>query len=61
MSLTSRAENLQEDRGPEIVKVAYPLAFLATLAVVARFFSRKIMKQVWELDDYAIAFALVSF
>ena len=51
--------DLQDNRGPLILRAIYPLSALATLAVIGRFLSRKVMKMSWEIDDYAIVVALV--
>ena len=52
------------DRGsrsqhPEVRRVRIPA--LATVAVILRLLSRRIVKQKWKADDYAIICALVSF
>ena len=57
----SPSVDLSEDKGPLILRSIYPLVAVATLAVVARFTSRKLMKVQWALDDYATLVCLVGF
>lgn len=59
--LLYRAINSQENIQPEMLKETVPFIILATLAVVARGFSRRYRKAVFGADDYTILLALVSF
>ena len=59
MLLNRQVTDLSQNRGPEVLAVIYPVTGLATFAVIARFYSRKITRMGWKVDDYAIAFCLV--
>ena len=58
--MASAAVDLSADKGPLILRSIYPCGAVATLAVVARFASRKLMRVKWCLDDYAVLICLVS-
>ena len=51
----------QESIQPDMLKQSVPFIILATLAVVARGFSRRYRKAAFGADDYTIVLALVSF
>ncbi|KAL8639581.1 MAG: hypothetical protein Q9228_003391, partial [Teloschistes exilis] len=57
--MASSAMDLSEDKGPLILRSIYPCAAAATLAVIARFTSRKLMRVPWALDDYAVLVCLL--
>ncbi|KAI4126954.1 MAG: hypothetical protein LQ338_003476 [Usnochroma carphineum] len=57
--MASPAVNLSADKGPLVLRSIYPCAAAATLAVVARFTSRKLMRVQWAVDDYAVLVCLV--
>lgn len=59
--MASPAVNLSADKGPLVLRSIYPCAAAATLAVVARFTSRKLMRVQWAVDDYAVLVCLVGF
>lgn len=49
-----------EDRGPLVIAVSTTFIAFATIAVVLRLLTRKlILKISWQVDDYAITVALV--
>ncbi|KAG8529647.1 uncharacterized protein KY384_005128 [Bacidia gigantensis] len=57
--MASPGVDLTADKGPLTLRSIYPCAAVATLAVVARFTSRKLKKVQWALDDYAVLFCLI--
>ena len=59
--LLYRAMNMQEDIQPKMRRETIPFIILATLAVVARGFSRRYRKAAFGADDYMALLALVSF
>ena len=57
--MSSPGANLAEDKGPLTIRSIYPCAAVATIALVARFTSRKLMRVQWSQDDYAVLICLV--
>lgn len=58
--MASPPGNLSEDRGPLVIEAIYPCGAIATLAVVARFTSRKLKHVPWASDDYMVLVTLVG-
>ncbi|KAL8925928.1 MAG: hypothetical protein Q9208_003241 [Pyrenodesmia sp. 3 TL-2023] len=56
--MASGPGNRSEDKGPLVIKAIYPCAAVATLAVVARFTSRKLKRVAWASDDYMVLASL---
>lgn len=59
--LLYRAMNVQANMESDMLKETIPFVILATLAVVARGFSRRYRKAVFGADDFTVLLALVSF
>ncbi|KAL8973614.1 MAG: hypothetical protein Q9197_002140 [Variospora fuerteventurae] len=57
--MASPPGNLSEHRGPLVIEAIYPCGAIATLAVVARFTSRKLKHVPWASDDYMVLVCLV--
>lgn len=58
--MASPAVNLSDNKGPLVLRSIYPCAAVATLAVVARFASRRLMRVQWASDDYMLLVCLVG-
>ncbi len=50
--------NLQEDKGPLVIRVAAAMMALSGLAVCMRFIARKLVRQPCLWDDWMIVLAL---
>lgn len=59
-SFATRSTDVYESRQPEILKKTIPFMVLATLAVIARYFSRRFRKASLGADDYFSMASLVS-
>ncbi|KAA8642408.1 hypothetical protein EYZ11_009915 [Aspergillus tanneri] len=51
--------DIHADRGPVLIGSVFPVATVATLAVVGRLISRRIKNQPWRMDDYMVIVGLV--
>lgn len=51
--------NLHEDKGPLMLKVEIPCTVLATITVILRLWSRRIVRVPLKWDDYTIVLSLV--
>lgn len=59
-SFATRSTDVYGSRQPEILKKTIPFMVLATLAVIARCFSRRFREASLDADDYFSMVSLVS-
>ncbi|KAL9065063.1 MAG: hypothetical protein Q9161_008482 [Pseudevernia consocians] len=57
--LVNLSRSIEENRGPTVNRIIIPLAILATVAVIARFYTRNLKGKRFAEDDYTIFCALV--
>ena len=57
--LAYQLANIDEDKGPLVLKIEISCSVCATIAVILRLWSRRIVKAPWKSDDYTIIVSLV--
>jgi hypothetical protein len=58
-AISYQLEHYDDDRRKEVVVVTMVMAGLATLAVLLRLWSRKLVAAKWKADDYLIIIGLL--